>query len=525
MRRSRLVGWTNLVLSGVLMIGIWGLLVIVSARPAFKKLWDLSPQQRFTVSPATEELMRKLRAQDVQVEFHTLFEPLPPAQTEEQRHFSDINRRLQELTADLLRQYDYLGGDAVLVRHLDVRTDLNAIRELLKDAERNVLNFVVVRIGERSKIVRLWDDIGEIDIPGAPGSPQLPGGRPQLPILKDYRGEEALTAAVQSLLLQGKPVVYFLTGYRETDLDNTSGLGYSSLRDALKGDGFDIRTLNLESEGRVPADADLVALMEPRRDLTAQSSEALVEYVRAGGRLFVNFSYYPNPPEWNPTFERLGRLLGFELGTDLLCQLVPDPQNRSSPGRDGIAAVQSLRIFNVNPTHPVTKPLRQAEYPAQVMLARELSRRENAPSDLRVDESILWSDPRTWVEQRGMNGEVDLFAPRSGGALVTSAFRSRSVGMVIDVDSPGGGTGHVFLLSGATFINNLFAINSDLGLNIFNYLAERPVSVTVRGRAYQARELQLVPQQLSRIAWFLVGGVPTSLLLLGIAVFWRRSRI
>ena len=40
----------------------------------------------------------------------------------------------------------------------------------------------------------------------------------------------------------------------------------------------------------------------------------------------------------------------------------------------------------------------------------------------------------------------------------------------------------------------------------------------------QARELQVVPQQLGRISWLLVGGVPFSLLLLGITVFWRRWR-
>ena len=72
-------------------------------------------------------------------------------------------------------------------------------------------------------------------------------------------------------------------------------------------------------------------------------------------------------------------------------------------------------------------------------------------------------------------------------------------------------------------MNILFDWNSDFGLNIFNHLAERPVSVTVRSRAYQARDLQLVPQQLGRISWLLMGGVPFSLLLLGITVFWRRG--
>ena len=67
-------------------------------------------------------------------------------------------------------------------------------------------------------------------------------------------------------------------------------------------------------------------------------------------------------------------------------------------------------------------------------------------------------------------------------------------------------------------------MNGDLGLNIFNWLAERRALVSVRGDRYVSRRLEVVPQQLSRVRWLLVGGVPGGLFLLGLIVFWVRKR-
>ena len=81
------------------------------------------------------------------------------------------------------------------------------------------------------------------------GLPNLP--RPGVPILKDYKGEEALSSALKSLLVQGTPTVYFLAG-NSYDLSwhNVVGAGYGLLQQALHGAGFETRELDL-SRGAV----------------------------------------------------------------------------------------------------------------------------------------------------------------------------------------------------------------------------------------------------------------------------------
>jgi hypothetical protein len=65
----------------------------------------------------------------------------------------------------------------------------------------------------------------------------------------------------------------------------------------------------------------------------------------------------------------------------------------------------------------------------------------------------------------------------------------------------------------------------DLALNICNWMAERRVLLDIQGSRYEAKHLQLQPQQLARVRWLLVWGVPGTFLLLGLAVFFVRRRV
>ena len=96
-----------------------------------KRLWDFSPQARFSVGASTEQLLEQIRASDQKVDIHTLYYPLSTVQvvTAERRHGLAIEQRLQDLTTDLLRQYDYGGGDAVSVTHLDLLRNPADVRE------------------------------------------------------------------------------------------------------------------------------------------------------------------------------------------------------------------------------------------------------------------------------------------------------------------------------------------------------------------------------------------------------------
>lgn len=528
LRLRRVAGWSALLFASTLALAIWVMLAVFATRPGFKTVIDLSPQRRFTLTQDSVELLQAVRATGKKVELHTVYEPLglPEQPTERDRYVFTLRRSIQDLTTDLLRQYRALGGDSVEVSHHDLRTDISAVRELTRALDRRIQNFVLVKLGERSKVLSVDFDLAEIDV--GQGGTAMPGQtREPKPLLRDYKGEEAISSAIKSLLVEGKPKCYVLQGYGEANISDASGFSYSSLMLALESEGFEIAPLNLAERKAVPQDATCLALLEPRKEMEDAHAEAIVAYLRRGGRLFLDPVYVQSPESWNPTLDNLGRRLGFGLGRDLVCNLVADPQHPDRPGRHGDFMVQNLEITDLNPVHELTRALyRGGRFPT-LKMAREIRKSAEPPQDVAVDLSLLRTGPYSWIEERtvpseGGERQVDWYAPPGDNVMAP-----RCVGAVIDVAATEGDRpGHVVIISGYAFNNAAFAtVNGDLALNIFQWMAERKVLVGVRGTRYQPRELKLVGQQVARVYWLLVAGVPGALLLCGVVVLWRRSRI
>ncbi|MEM7202587.1 MAG: Gldg family protein [Planctomycetota bacterium] len=510
-----MTGWLNLLLSAALALGAWALATVLFAQPRLKQLFDWSPQARFSVEPATAQLLQGLVEKGEELEFHTIFVP-PQTFTvtgPEGEQVRALHLRLQELTRDLLRQYDYLGGEAVRVVHHDLLSEPAAIKEVLREVTERNYNSVVVKKGKRSKVLHLLDDLAELNLPSAGGGPV--GSRRTVPTLKSYKGEEALSTAVKKLLVEGAPKIYFL---RQGSGSLTAGIAasYSELVGALSDDGFEIAQLDL-AQGDVPQDATAVGLLGPVRELPADVTTRLWRYLRRGGRVLLSVAFIDKPQSWNPTFRALGARAGFAIGDELVCHVIPDPRDPSRSTM-GDPQVQNIVVANLNATHPITRPLWRVQRFPRMKACREIRRLEPTEDGVRLDTSIFRTGPGAWLEDR----PVDFIGPPPADGV----YASRCVGAIADIDpEEGDRTGHLVLLGGACFDNLGFSLNGDLALNLFNWMAERSALVSIRGRKYVPRALALAPQQIDRAFWLLVVAVPGVLLLLGLMVFWRRGRV
>lgn len=536
-RVRRIRRWAGLVFAGVVMLLVWVLLVLVASRPALKKLWDCSPQAIFTVSPATETLLTELQKGKVKVEFHTFLYPLSPAPPEDpfQRQQWQILSRLHQLTIDVLRQYAFLGGESVKVKHHDVRRPSDetnaAVKRFNAGGSSDVVGTVVIATGGRHKRLSLEGDLAVIHDPRIQ---QSRSGMPssELPTLKDFKGEEALSSALKSLLVQGRPVLYFLKGHREREAmgrDMQANDGYGRFRAALEQEGFELRELELASTDVVPQDANLIACLEPQVEFSEREAELLYGYLRRGGHLFLNYAFL-GIDGLDPTGGPLGRLLGFEVGTRQVVHLVP---TENGSGRGDTPEVQRLVIRDwsmdtgektsgvlqgLNKVHPIGQPLARAARVPELTLGRELTLTNPRPANV-VHEPLLRTGPAAWLAASGPEGMPSWRPPGRG------EYGSRLLGAVIEVDGEKKDvTGRAVVVSAAAFNNMMYGYNGDLGLNIMNWLVERKELVTVRGSSYVARFLKVSAEQIGRIQWLLMGGVPFLFAVLGFAVWWRRSR-
>jgi len=114
--------------------------------------------------------------------------------------------------------------------------------------------------------------------------------------------------------------------------------------------------------------------------------------------------------------------------------------------------------------------------------------------------------------------EADRKGPISLAVAVTANLKDMGVGQ--------GGTSRLVVFGDAVFANNQFIgqyFNRDLLLNSISWLVGEEGLVSIRPRTMQASRVQLTQEQGTLIFYLSVLILPELLLILGLAVWWRRS--
>jgi ABC-type uncharacterized transport system involved in gliding motility auxiliary subunit len=152
--------------------------------------------------------------------------------------------------------------------------------------------------------------------------------------------------AVANLLMKvgrrGPRVVYILAGHGEgapEDAGSPGGLGL--LAGALAEQGYEIRSLLLSAEPRVPEDAAVLAIVGPAKPLTPHEVEQIGAWAEGGGRTLLLLD-----PATDPGLDELLARYRLAAGDDM----VVDPSRAPFGGaRSGLAL-----IIDDFPPHPIT---------------------------------------------------------------------------------------------------------------------------------------------------------------------------
>ena len=335
---------------------------------------DLTPERRFTLSPYTREILGRLGG-EVRI---TLF------------YSSQAGALRREMT-DLLTLYQE-ARPTITVRAFD----LDRSPGMAKRLGVSNYNTAVVEAGERREAVEVVS-------------------------------EEAVTAAL--LAVAGTPPVatYFVVGHGEHDpRDTDERRGASEAARALAAEGF--RTGVLEGAAAVPAEAGLVVVAGPTRDLRPAEVEALAAYVAGGGDAL--FLCDPGTP---PSVAALVRRFGVELAGDL----VVDERARLF-GTDGLSA----RVAYLNQGLVPDAPEVQALLPEAQSL-----RLVDAPG-VRTDYLATTAEG-AWADVDRRVGDGAAFRPgrdRRGPLPIATFTRVRAAG---------GREGRLVVIGDADFATNL----------------------------------------------------------------------
>ena len=99
----------------------------------------------------------------------------------------------------------------------------------------------------------------------------------------DFDAEGLLTSAVDAVLTEATRAVYQTSGHQETDLP-------SNVVEQLEKSHMSVDTVNLLTDGGVPADCDLLIINAPTRDLADDELDMVLEYLSTGGQVLYTMA-------------------------------------------------------------------------------------------------------------------------------------------------------------------------------------------------------------------------------------------
>ena len=95
--------------------------------------------------------------------------------------------------------------------------------------------------------------------------------------------EETITNAILKLTQEQQKTVYFLTGHGERDINNADKDGYATAKAAIEKENFQVKTLNLLVDPKIPADAAFVVVANPQKPLLTTELDALRHFINRNG--------------------------------------------------------------------------------------------------------------------------------------------------------------------------------------------------------------------------------------------------
>lgn len=246
---------TKLYSSAALTIGIILALNLLSTE--FHVRLDLTEDQQYTLSPATEDILENLE-DPITVKAY-FSKNLPP-------HIGKSRKDFQEL----LVEYNSLSDGMIAYEFIDP----NEKEEYQTEAMNNGIQPVLIDVREKDQMKQQRAFLGATISLGEKEE-VIPFMGPGAAI------EYELSTAIKKLSVSDKPVVGFLQGHGEAPLAEMSEA--SKQLSIL----YDTQEITLSDSTGIPPHIRTIAIIRPQDSIPASHLEKLDNFLSAGGRLFI----------------------------------------------------------------------------------------------------------------------------------------------------------------------------------------------------------------------------------------------
>lgn len=325
--------------------------------------------------------------------------------------------------------------------------------------------------------------------------------------------EESLTNAIIKITRAQRQTICFLEGEGEPSLTNASAPdGYAEARKAMENENFAVSALPLLEKGRVPESCDILGVADPRRPLSDGVLRSIRDFLQGGGSMIFLL-----PPrsgdQLAPLLADWGISLGQDIVVDEVVRLFEGPTLGLNP------------IVSIYGAHPITLALRE-----RTLFPFTRSVRPMPPRDGITSVTLARTSPTSWAETnldevfRNSEASLDTEEGDESGPVSVAVAVSANLSEL----NRGDGETRLVVFGTARLANNQNlsqVYNRDLFLNSIAWLANEEDLVSIRGKTIRSSRVRFTEGEATTIFYLSVLVFPEIVLLIGLAVWWRRSRL
>jgi ABC-type uncharacterized transport system involved in gliding motility auxiliary subunit len=400
--------------------------------------------------------------------------------------------------SDLLDQYKH-AGTKLAVETLDSdRTPAKAM--IYKISQQNTL---VLESGGKRKDILPHELFGY----------QFQGQQPQ----QEFKGEPVITSAILSVSQDGQLTVYFLEGHGERSMDDASENGVLELKKGLERDNYLVKTINLMKDGKIPADARVLVLAGPRKNIPADERKLIGSWLENDGRAIVLFE-----PESTGGLEDILR----PWGVNILGAMVADPRSYF------VFAGPLVPIPTYRP-HRITDDLRKQGVGIMMPGARAL---EAGKYENGTVATLLETTAESWIESdwQSKDGKVKFDAGKDRkGAFALGLAVTRNALSTTAIADPSqtapGPSPRLVVYGNAAWVTNGVKANSEANFDLFansvNWLAGNDQTISIRPKETVQRRIFLDSVKARLMWWLTVILTPLAVVAVGVFRWWRQRSL
>jgi ABC-type uncharacterized transport system involved in gliding motility auxiliary subunit len=321
--------------------------------------------------------------------------------------------------------------------------------------------------------------------------------------------EEEITSALIRALKGGAKTACAVSGSDERSFNDSESGGYSALKELLEKSNYKTRQISLLEKPEVPKDCTVLLVAGPRLDYVQPSVDAIKTYVESGGRALIMLDPVlklgRNDIGENTALVNLLEGWGVTMGKDLVLDA------------SGIG-----RLFGLGPeiplvidyeSHAIVRAMKE------IATAFPLARSVEAKSAGSVTAEKLFSTSANSYATKNLSSPAAFNAAtdRKGPIFLAAAAT---------IGSGAADTkGRLVAVGCSRWASNSYLSfngNTDLVMNMMNWLSSDEDLISIRPKETQDRRLTLTTAQMRMVFYISVILLPLIVLGSGVAVWWRR---